>query len=361
MTYRQDNPAAIPSRPERASRGRLMARLASEGVGDTSWTPTPVSDPAGPNLVRVYNTGSACKKWEALSYDDSSLAEVFFKATKECSDAVEAGNCRSEVCTLGTCATWPTDYEQVYDTALLQLELPTFRVNKTALVPKPSNLRGWLVAAEAIGANSEGYAYAGGIHMAFVWDKGGLLGAGEEVCYVDLPEYGSGYDSSTMSSPTGLSPLQVRANGRGRVLAWDRLTHTSLGAGSPPWPVEGYVRLALIQRANHFTYPTIPVTITGATETSSGSNRWKYEWRAKHNASLTHEQVAVAYNLTEEQNSATMVGGLDVSDLDSCFGTAAWEVRNASAANMEAMLTMAMDENGEITPYFALQNQVVPS
>ena len=361
MTYRQDNPAAIPQRPERASRGRLLAKTASGPVGEWSWQRTALGSSQQGELVQVKNTGSdTIKRFEACVYADSEDSTEFFSKVYECGERVDIGNCRSGQCDYGTCATWPVTYSDVYDRALL-LNTFQFNVTSTASVPKPGNLCDWLVASEDIAAGAVGYAYATGIHYAFVWDKNDLLNHGPELRFVDLPEYDAGYDTDD-SSPTINLPLQVRANGRARVLAYDRNEYVSDGTISddPQWPMTK-VRLALIQRTSFFTYPTLPCSLTGATETATGSNKYEYDWTLKHDASATSAKVAKAINLAEEGNTATQVNGLSVADLNACFGVGDWEMQNANASNMDVMMTFSMDADGAVVPYFCLPNQIVPT
>ena len=118
------------------------------------------------------------------------------------------------------------------------------------------------------------------------------------------------------------------------------------------------VRLALIQRANHFTYPTIPCTLTSTT--SAGTNRFNYNWAAKHDASLTQAQVATALNLTETNNTSGVVQGLIQANLDACFGVGEWRLQSAAEGGMEVMMSFCIDGDGKVQPYFALQNQVIP-
>ena len=362
MSANLNNPAAIPPKGVRAERGRYIAEAQVGGVGAWDWNPTPAGEPiAGATLVKVKNTGSnAIKRWEACSVADTSDATEFFEKTFDCSDAINNGCGHGRSCDLGVCGTWPTSYEEVYDKAYA-LEPVVFQVGTNSpVIPKPGDLGGWLVAAEDIAVSGYGMAYAAGIHYAMVWDKNDLLDNGPELRFVDLPEHGAAYDTDD-SSPTINLPLQVRANGRARVLAYDRLEYTSIGAGVP-WPMTK-VRLALIQRANHFTYPTIPCTLTGAAEVagSYAGRRGDYNWAAKHDPSLTQAQVATALNLTETNNDETTIQGLTKANLDACFGVDDWDLQNAAAGGMEVMMSFCIDGDGKVQPYFALQNQVIPA
>ena len=294
---------------------------------------------------------------------DAESSTEFFHDTYRCSDAIDGGCHHGRDCNLGACGTWPTSYEQVYDKALTEEPVVFNVTTSTVDIPKPGDLSGWLVAAEDIEVGKYGVAYAAGIHYAMIWDPKELLSKGPELAYVDLPEYDAGY-STDDSSPTINLPLQVRANGRGRVLAYDRLKYTSIGAGSPPWPMTK-VRLALIQRANHFTSPTIPCTLSGATDQDEGGDdegrRWDYNWSSKGDASLTQGQVTTALNLTETNNNASTIQGLTATSLNNCFGVDGWELQNAYAGGMEVLMSFCMDSTGLVQPYFCLQNQVIPT
>ena len=363
MSANLNTPAAIPHKSIRAARGRFIAETQAGGVGAWDWSPTPQGETlAGATLVKVHNSGtSEIKRWEACSVADASTSTEFFEATFECSDANENGCGHGRICTLGSCGVWPTTYEEVYEKALSQDPI-VFNVQTNApVIPKPGNIGGWLVAAEDIAVGSYGVAYAAGIHYAMVWDPKDLLSKGPELAYVDLPEYGAGYDTGD-SSPTINLPLQVRANGRGRVLAFDRLVDMG-SLASAEWPMDK-VRLALIQRANHFTSPTIPCTLSSAADQDAGGadvgRRWNYSWASKGNASLTQAEVTTALNLTETNNNAATVQGLGASQLNNCFGVDGWELQDAFAGGMEVLMSFCLDSNGAVQPYFCLQNQVIP-
>jgi hypothetical protein len=227
------------------------------------------------------------------------------------------------------------------------------------VIPKPGFLGGWLVAAQDIGVEQYGFAYAAGIHYAMVWDPGEILGNGPELAFVDLPEYDAGYVTGD-SSPTINLPLQVRANGRARVIAYDRLVELGSTAPSSDWGMDK-VRLALIQRSNHFTSPTIPCVLTAAAETVVDSNRYDYGWRSKGNANLTQANVTTALNLTETNNTASFVNGLTAAQLNDCFGVDGWELQNAYDGQAEVLMSFCLDDNGLVQPYFCLQNQVIPT
>lgn len=362
-----DSSAAIPSRSERASRGRLLASLGSGQVGAMGWRPGARGGLSGQTLVKVKNIGgTTIRRWEACSIADDSTSTEFFEKAFACSEALRLEDCgHGNECLLGVCGTWPVTYEQVYDQAEGQEPIVFQVTNSSPVIPKPSDLGEWLVAAEGIAADTWGMAFAAGIHYAMVWDKNDLLDNGPELRFVDLPEYGAGYDNSD-SSPLIKLPLQVRANGRARVLAYDRLTEISdpTASGDPPhWPMDK-VRLALIQRSNHFTYPTIPCKFTNATDQDPDGTdvgrRWDYNWTAKHNSSLTQENVTTALNLTETNNTIDNIGGLTRVNLDACFGAGEWQVQNSFAGGMEAMMSFCLDGSGKVQPYYALPNQVIP-
>lgn len=357
MSANLNNPAAIPPKGVRAERGRYISEAQAGGVGAWGWNPSGAGETtSGASLVKVKNTGSnAIKRWEACSVADTSDTTEFFEKTFDCSDAINNGCHHGRDCDLGVCGTWPVDYEEVYDKAYA-LEPVVFQVSTSSiLVPTPGALGAWLVASEDIAVGGYGFAFSAGIHYAMIWDPDDLLANAGDCRYVDLPLSGAGY-STADSDPTINSPLQVRANGRARVLAYDRLEYTSTGAGVP-WPMTK-VRLAVIQRCDQFVYPTIPVTLTGASVVSD--NIWAYAWRHKHNAGLTSTLVETALNLAESGNDDTNINGVSADSLDDCFGEDGWELQNTYASGQEVLCTLALTTAGAMQPYFQLQNQIVP-
>tara|TARA_R100000808_G_scaffold6829_1_gene20051 strand:+ start:1549 stop:2634 length:1086 start_codon:yes stop_codon:yes gene_type:complete len=361
MTFGEDLGAPIPNRATRDAVARYLPTAQAGGVGSWGWNPNPeASTVAGPTIVQVKNTGTnAIKRFEACRYLDSQTSTDFFSKVYDCGLAQPA--CRGgATCELGTCGTWPVYYEDVYNSAMDE-EPYQFQVSSVSVAPKPGSMPDWLVAAEDISAGAVGYAYSAGIFYAFVWDPNDILDEAPELRFVDLHEDGQTYDTDD-SSPTINLPLQVRANGRGRVLAYDRNVYVSDGTISedPPWPMDK-VRLALIQRAPFFTYPTLPCSLTSATETSAGSNRYEYGWELKHDSGATEAMAQKAINLAEEGNTASTVNGLTTSSLDACFGAGDWEMQDSSQSGMDVMMTFAIDAAGDVQPYFCLPNQIIPA
>ena len=351
MSYRLGNPAAIPPRAERAARGRFISEAAAGDVGAWGWSPGPPGPSSSEILVPIYNVSDTLpvEAFGAMLVTSPSFAGPL-------ADCVAAlGPCTPPAeCTLGTCGTWPADYADIHASALDYGNQLRGIASNTA--PTPANLRDWVVAAEAIATESTGMAYAGGIFYAMVWDPDGLLLNGGELRYVDLPQSLTGYTAATDSDPEISLPLRVRPNGRGRILWYDPTL--VVGENEDSWPITK-VRLALIERTQHFTYPTIPVTITSATEMAGEDYRWEYSWEALHHSSCTHALVGKAINLAENGNTASIINGIPIAELNDCYGTGGWELQDTAASGQDVLLTVAMDTAGLIAPYFCLQNQIV--